>query len=280
MRRTAALSLLALVSLILAASAHADVVDSEEGPPVDVRPGLLRVLAQHEETIRNAPGRSGILSEKKLYSLFDEELIIRDFFQDRKGGFFLDVGCAWPIDANNTYYLEHHLGWTGIGIDALDDYAPGWHEKRSNSKFFAYLVSDRSGGTGTFFKSPNSGLSSTDRDLASGRGFGDDLKPKKVEIPEITLDDLLDREGVDRIDLLSLDIEGAEPQALAGFDIERFQPELVVVEGNDPVVTKYFDQHGYKQIQRYIPFDPINRYFERQGWAERTWRWLAGAPSE
>lgn len=259
MRRTAALSLLALVSLILAVSAHADVVDSEEGPPVDVRPGLLRVLAQHEETIRNAPGRTGILSEKKLYSLFDEELIIRDFFRDRKGGFFLDVGCAWPIDANNTYYLEHHLGWTGIGIDALDDYAAGWHEKRSNSKFFAYLVSDRSGGTGTFFKSPNSGLSSTDRDLANGRGFGDDLKPEQVEIPEITLDDLLDREGVDRIDLLSLDIEGAEPEALAGFDIERFRPELVVVEGNDPVVTKYFDQHGYTQIQRYIPFDPINR---------------------
>ncbi len=110
MRRTAALSLLALVSRLLAGSAHADVVDSEEGPPVDVTPGLLRVLAQHEETIRNAPGRTGILSEKKLYSPFDEELIIRDFFRDRKGGFFLDVGCAWPIDANNTYYLERQ-GW-------------------------------------------------------------------------------------------------------------------------------------------------------------------------
>jgi len=49
-------------------------------------------------------------------------------------------------------------------------------------------------------------------------------------VSTITLDDLLGREGVAHVDFLSLDIEGAEPAALAGFSIGRFQPALACVE--------------------------------------------------
>lgn len=57
--------------------------------------------------------------------------------------------------ASNTYYLEKHLGWKGIGIDALEGYAPGWQEKRPGSQFFSYLVSDQSNTVQTFFMAPN-----------------------------------------------------------------------------------------------------------------------------
>lgn len=223
-------------------------------------PGLLGALGNQNEKIHAAP-RTGILAEQKRYSLFDEELIIRDYFQDRRDGFFVDVGCAWPIKASNTYYLEKHLGWKGIGIDALDDYAPLWERDRPGSKFFAYLVTDRSGGFGTFFKSPNTGLSSTDRKSASGSHFGDSLEPVEVKIPQITLDDLLAREGVTKIDLLSMDIEGHEPEALEGFSVQRYHPELVVVEGKSPRVARYFRRHGYERLRKYEPYDNVNRYF-------------------
>ncbi len=42
-------------------------------------------------------------SEVKLYSQFDEELIIRDFFEDRRGGFFVDVGAWLPHKSSTTY---------------------------------------------------------------------------------------------------------------------------------------------------------------------------------
>ena len=103
-------------------------------------PGILMAIAEERRRAQNAPGRTGILAEESRYSLFLEEVIIRDFFQDRRGGFFVDVGCAWPVQANNTYYLERHLGWTGIGIDALPDFAPAWEEKRPGSRFFAFLI--------------------------------------------------------------------------------------------------------------------------------------------
>jgi len=35
-------------------------------------------------------------------------------------GFFLDVGCASPKGANNTYALENDLGWNGIAFDVGD----------------------------------------------------------------------------------------------------------------------------------------------------------------
>ena len=90
------------------------------------------------------------------------------------------------------------------------------------------------------------------------------METVKIEVPMITLDDLLEHEGIEKIDLLSMDIEGHEPKALAGFDIERFRPDLLVIEGNNPAVTEYFSLHGYEQIERYSAFDYVNRYFRRK----------------
>ena len=224
---------------------------------------LKGIIARHRERVRNAPGRTGILSEEKRYSLFDEELIIRDFFQDRREGFFVDVGCAWPVMGNNAFYLEKHLGWKGIGIDALAEHAPAWKEQRPNSKFFSYLVTDHSGTEDSFFKSESLGLSSADRERADGAHFGGTLRVEEVKVPSITLDDLLDREGVEKIDLLAMDIEGHELTALHAFDIDRFQPALVVTEGKRPDVRAYFAEHGYEVIDRYRPFDPVNEYYRR-----------------
>ncbi len=96
------------------------------------------------------------------------------------------------------------------------------------------------------------------------------METKEIEVPTITLDDLLESEGIEKIDLLSMDIEGHEPKALAGFDIERFQPDLLVIEGKSHAVTKYFSDHGYEQIQRYIDFDRVNRYYRRKNAATRS----------
>ncbi len=225
---------------------------------------ILAAIQRERLRAESAPGRVGILAEESRYSLFLEELIIRDFFQDRKDGFFVDVGCAWPVKASNTYYLEKHLGWTGIGIDALPDYARGWREKRPGSRFFAVLISDRVADGMPFFKSRGLGLSSVSREIASGKSFGSYDEPEEIEVPMTTLDALLDQEGVEQVDLLAMDIEGHEAAALRGFDIDRFQPELIVVEGRDREVFAYLVAHGYRQLARYLPLDQINSYFRPQ----------------
>jgi len=194
-----------------------------------------------------------------LYSQDDEETLIRAFFDDRRGGVFLDVGAGDPVKNSTTYYLEKHLGWHGIAVDALAEYAADYRRQRPATRFFSYFVGEQSGPARDFFVSP-------DRDFSSGTG--DDPRGgtyQKRRVPTITLDDLLRREGVTRVDFLSLDIEGAEPAALAGFSLGRYQPELACVEIHSAeharAISEYFTLRGYREVTAYRAMDPINRYF-------------------
>ena len=221
----------------------------------------------------NAPDAAPLvdyLAQENHYSQHGEELIIRHFFRDRREGFFLDVGCAWPVRYSNTYYLESRLGWAGIGIDALPEYAERWHKRRRKSRFFNFIVTDHSGGLETFYRTERAdlrGISSLER----GRGPVGEVQYEEIQIPTITLTDLLDQNDVASIDLLTMDIEGAEPLALAGFDIDRFKPELVCVEAHVDVregLLEYFSAHGYVRLEQYAERDPVNYYFARPRGAE------------
>ena len=209
------------------------------------------------------------LNGKALYSQHQEELIIRDFFSDRRNGFFLDVGCATPIIDSNTYYLEKNLGWSGIAVDALPEYQKSWQRKRPRSKFFNYLITDHFRTLEPFYRSELPGISSYRK---PPRGpAGKERAFDEIHVPTMTLTQLLEQNRASRIDLLSMDIEGAEPLALAGFDIERFQPELACIEAkpaNREAILKYFAKHGYQRIERYLEYDPMNYYF-----APKAGRW-------
>lgn len=200
-----------------------------------------------------------------LYSQHNEELVIRGFFHDRRDGFFLDVGCASPIQDSNTYYLEKHLGWSGIGVDALPEFAATWLKKRPRSRFFNFLVSDHSDTVEPFYRSELRGTSSARKDDAGMKGpGGQEVKFDELHVPTTTLTRLLDANGVKKIDFLSMDIEGFEPLALAGFDIERFRPELACIEikpATREKILAYFAAHGYRQIEHYLEADPVNYYF-------------------
>jgi FkbM family methyltransferase len=67
---------------------------------------------------------------------------------------------------------------------------------------------------------------------------GDDRKTQ-IEAPALTLDTYVARENLTHIDFIKMDIEGAEPQALAGAleTLKRFRP-LLLLEINPPILTE------------------------------------------
>jgi FkbM family methyltransferase len=197
----------------------------------------------------------------KLYSQYDEELVIRDFFQDRKDGFFVDVGANDYRVNSTTFYLEEKLGWHGIAIDALGRFAKGYAEHRPNTRFFCFFVSDRSDASVDFYVTQQKYGRRSSSDAKWAQKW--DLTEKET-VKTITLDDLLALEDVRRIDLLTMDIELAEPSALAGFDIERFRPALVCVEVHKEVrqaLLDYFTKHCYVALDTYRDVDRVNTYF-------------------
>lgn len=197
-----------------------------------------------------------LADEEPQWSQGFEELIIRDFFGDKKGGVFVDVGCYLPRELSTTYDLEDRLEWTGIGIDAQRDFAPAWKKDRPKSIFVATAISDKDGETLTLF------IAGTTASLEKWAMeiFTDDLK--EIQVKTITLDTLLDMHVIDKVDFLSIDIDGGEIGALNGFDIQRYKPDLCAVEAVKPEVVKaYFAANGYELIEKYLKVDKINLYF-------------------
>ncbi|MFQ5418340.1 MAG: FkbM family methyltransferase [Myxococcota bacterium] len=199
-----------------------------------------------------------------LYAREKEEPIIRHFFKGRRDGFLVDIGCFDWRDTSTTLYLEKHLGWSGIAVDAQEAFSLGWQQHRPRSKFFAYAITDESGETVTFYQA--GGISSTELwNIEQWQKVVGDFEPNVVKAPTITMNDLLDREGVKKIDFLSMDINGGEPAALAGFDIKRFRPDLVMIEvheRNKEPLSAYFRANGYERIDRYLKYDVTNWYFK------------------
>jgi FkbM family methyltransferase len=193
------------------------------------------------------------------YSQDDEETLIRAFFQDRRGGFFLDVGAGDPIRHSTTYYLEKHLAWTGIAVDAIAEYADAYAKERPGTRFFTYFASDKSDKAHDFFVSEERNFSSATGSDPRGGVY------QKRKVATIALDDLLAREKVSRLDFLSMDIEGSEPLALAGLDVARMRPELVCIEISSPelgrAIAEYFVLRGCREVSAYRAVDGINRYY-------------------
>ena len=54
-----------------------------------------------------------------------------------------------------------------------------------------------------------------------------------MEVPTRTLTSILDECQVGEIDLLSLDVEGYELQALRGTDLTRYRPKFICVEARE-----------------------------------------------
>jgi FkbM family methyltransferase len=194
-------------------------------------------------------------------SQFIEEWVIRDFFQDRRGGFFVDVGASDYRKFSNTYYLETVLGWEGIAVEPLTQFAADYAAHRPRTRFRPFFVSSDSNETAKLFV-----LESVTEVSSSEKSFterwGKDAKT--VEVPTITLNDLLRAERVTRIDFLSMDIELHEPEALAGFDVRQFAPQLVCIEAHPEVrqaILNYFTTNGYAVVGKYLRSDIMNLYF-------------------
>jgi hypothetical protein len=73
------------------------------------------------------------------------------------------------------------------------------------------------------------------------------------EVQVLTLDEILEQAGNPRIDFISIDVEGFEMQVLSGFDLQRHQPALLLLEDNFPNrlrVHRYMKDQGYRLVKR------------------------------
>ncbi len=58
--------------------------------------------------------------------------LLYDLLDKQDTGYYLEIGAGQPIDINNSYFFENHLGWTGVSLDIANDLSDSWYAVRKN----------------------------------------------------------------------------------------------------------------------------------------------------
>ena len=151
---------------------------------------------------------------------------------DFDGGTFLEAGAHDGYTQSNTYYLERYRGWSGILVEAI----PELHAKATSRRPRSDVV--HAALVGPEYAEPTIPVTfgdlmsqvGTDPTHAAGGLANAGRSGYTVAAPARTLTQILEGAGISHLDLLVLDIEGHELQALRGLDMERFAVDHLVVE--------------------------------------------------
>ncbi len=153
---------------------------------------------------------------KKSYSNWGVDMLSDHFFIHKKKGIYIDIGCHHPFLNNNTLPL-HKRGWRGINIEIG--------------------VSDNKGVADLYFFHNRAAKNSLSKELGS-----EAKNIKKINTD--TLNNIIENSKFanEKINFLSIDVEGYELIVLQGFDLKKYKPDLIVLEFIQPNIKELSQQ--------------------------------------
>ena len=178
-------------------------------------------------------------------------------FLNRDGGFFVEAGANDGFQQSYTYYFERMRGWSGVLVEPVPELFERCRARRRRSKVFnAALVSADCKDESVLLH--YAGLMSTVDDalgaataahVASGRECQEIERGYEVRVPARTLTSILDEAAAPReFDLLSLDVEGFEAEALRGLDLGKYRPRFMCIEVRDAAAIEQILGKSYRQV--------------------------------
>ena len=212
---------------------------------------MLRNLKKKIHIFHNIYLKHKHFIKKKSYSMDGEDIFIVEYFRKKNNGFYIDVGCYHPIHRNNTYLLNKK-GWSGINIDIHQFSIDLFNYLRPDDVNLNCAISNKNEVTEMFYQKELSQISTIEKQQAK-IAFQGNIKKSKIQ--SLTLDALLEKINFTdkKLDLLDIDVEGADLKVLKGFNIEKFKPELICVEIHEKDIKnseiyKYLSNFSYELV--------------------------------
>lgn len=161
----------------------------------------------------------------------------------------MDIGANDPEVMSNSFFFEKCLGWTGLCLEPNPAFASRWGEANRTCEHLPYcawksnmnMTFEGSGHAGKIVDSSHHNNNNT----AAKKGSSD------WEARCVTLESLLDTSGLDHIDLVSIDIEGAETAVLGSFNFSKYDISVFIVETfwlNHRDIDHIFMINGYVKL--------------------------------
>lgn len=195
--------------------------------------------------------RNGLLSLREFLGLTrfysqvgQDRWVAETVFTGVRDGFFLDVGSADGTVDSNTRALEER-GWTGVCVDPFPTNTAG-----RTCQLFKEVVYSTAGQRVRFRAA--GGLGGIEERLGAWKDRA--TQSPSVEFVTVTLADILRRASAPRfIHYVSLDIEGAELDALRGFPFDAYSVGAWTIEHNleEPkrgAIAQLLARHGYRRV--------------------------------
>ena len=175
------------------------------------------------------------MTDLNFQSEFKEDVWLWENFGDffKVPNYYVDVGCAGTSYGSNTSFLRA-LGWNGLNIDGDERWAYEWPE----GNFIHAVVSNL---PGVPFKKADVACLSR-------------IEEGSPWVFAVTLESILEANGVDQIGFLSVDVEGHELEVIQSLDLDRHQSQFIMSEydthgiGLDLRVWQYLTIIGYEVI--------------------------------
>ena len=201
-----------------------------------------------------------IQNNRKLYSNWGLDMMADDFFKNKEKGIYIDIGCHHPFLNNNTYRL-YKRGWSGLNIDLDSNTIDMFNFFRKSDINIAAAVSDTNEEKDFFFFHNRSAINTLSKE--SG------IKAKQIKkINTSTLNSLIENSLFkdNKIDYISIDVEGHEINVLKGFDFQKYKPDLVILEFIEPNIKEFYHQ----KIENILNSE-LFKYMDNQNYKLVNW---------
>ncbi len=171
-------------------------------------------------------------------------------FKGFKNGYFVDVGAHDGITFNNTYRFEKYYGWSGINIEPIPNVFKTLVQNRPKSHNLNVAISDNEL-IAKFIESEadmESGLVES-MDPVQLEKIYQRANSKKFSVKTQLLKNILNEYGIQNINLLSIDVEGAEVGVIKSIDFDEVFIDVIMFESNDYYETT---KEKNKEILKYL----------------------------
>ena len=177
---------------------------------------------------------------------------------------YMELGANDGLAMSNSLFFERKLGWHGVLIEAIPRYCQSLVAHRCENNVVAC------GAVCTAEMSGKGNLTLLDAGAASGSAaMGTSAlhlamyekganKKKYVSVPCAPLSAMLANAGVQRIDLLSLDVEMQEKGVLETVDFQAVRFGVLLIEApckdelsDAAIVGPLLESHGYSYVARH-----------------------------
>ena len=198
-----------------------------------------------------------------------EDIMLWRALKDIENGFYIDVGANDP-KVHSVTKAFYDRGWRGINIEPAEAFFRRLEEERPGDVNLR-MVAAAGPGIATFYDIPDTGLSTTERDIADGhRRTGHEVIETQVE--SATLASICREHVKGDVHFLKIDVEGGTLGVIQGLDLDQIRPWIILVEATRPM-TQIEDYMAWEPLltsKRYecVYHDGLNRFYVAQDRAD------------